>query len=141
VRGHLRATANLSPQQGPPVPSDIFFKHPAVTFKVCKSVDHHTIQINQPTRCNSLTSLLLDVYVWLHVFRASPRQSSGAYNCTRSLWFYRWQEEAGALLVVVWPVTTAPGFTVGRKRLERCWSWGGPVFWFFGWGKTPHKHR
>ena len=35
------------------------------------------------------------------MIRASPRPSSGAYNCTRSLWFYRWREAAGALLVVV----------------------------------------
>jgi hypothetical protein len=63
----------------------------------------YIIQTNQPTRCNCFTSLLFDVYVWLNIFRASPRPSSGAYNCTRSLWFYRWREEAGALLVVVWP--------------------------------------
>jgi len=25
--------------------------------------------------------------VWLNMFRASSRPSSGAYNCTRSLWF------------------------------------------------------
>jgi len=30
-------------------------------FYICKSVDHYTIQINQPTRCNSFASLLLDV--------------------------------------------------------------------------------
>jgi hypothetical protein len=71
-----------------------------------KSVHHHTIQINQPTRCNTFTSLLLDVYVWLSMYRASPRPSSGAYNCTRSLWFYRWREEAGVLLVVVCQTTT-----------------------------------
>jgi len=74
------------------------------TLDVRKSVPHHTIQIIQPTRCNSFTSLLFDVYVWLDMFRASPRPSSGAYNCTRSLWFYRWREAAGALLVVVWPL-------------------------------------
>jgi len=68
-----------------------------------KSVHHLTIQINQPTRCNSFTSLLLDVHMWLNMVRASPRPSSGAYNCTRSLWFYRWKEAAGALLVMVWP--------------------------------------
>ena len=62
------------------------------------------IQIIQPTRCNSFTSILLDVYVWLNMFRASPRPSSGVYNCTRSLWFNRWREEAGVLLVVVWQV-------------------------------------
>jgi len=46
-----------------------------------------TIQIIQPTGCSSFTSLLLDVYVSLSMFRASPRPLSGAYNCTRSLWF------------------------------------------------------
>jgi hypothetical protein len=62
------------------------------------------IQINQPTKCNSFTSLLLDVYVWLNMFRAPLRPSSGAYNCTRNLWFYRWSVVVGALLVVVWQV-------------------------------------
>jgi len=47
------------------------------------------IQINQQTRCDSFKSLLLDVYVWLNMFRAPSRPSSGAYNCPRSLWFYR----------------------------------------------------
>jgi len=66
----------------------------------------HTIQIIQSTRCNGFTSLLLDIYVWLNMFRASPHPSSGAYNYTRSLWFYCWKEVAGALLVVVWQATT-----------------------------------
>jgi hypothetical protein len=73
-------------------------------FDVRKSLHHHTIRIIQTTRCNSFTSLLLNVYVWLNMFRASPRPSSGAYNCTRSLWFYRWRAVAGAMLVVVWQV-------------------------------------
>ena len=47
-------------------------------LKVCKSVHHHTIQINQPTRCNNFSSLLLDVYLQLNMFRASSRPSSGA---------------------------------------------------------------
>jgi hypothetical protein len=29
-------------------------------FKVCRSVHYHTFQINQPTRCNNFSSLLLD---------------------------------------------------------------------------------
>jgi hypothetical protein len=57
----------------------------AIEFDVGKSV--HTVQINQTTRCKSFTNLLLEVYVWLNTFRASPRPSSGAYNCTRSLLF------------------------------------------------------
>jgi len=50
----------------------------SIYLKVCKSVHHHTIQINQPTRCNNFSSFLLDVYVLLNVFRASSRPSSGA---------------------------------------------------------------
>jgi hypothetical protein len=47
-------------------------------FKVCKSVHHCSIQINQPTRCNNFSSLLLDVYIQLSMFWASSRPSSGA---------------------------------------------------------------
>ena len=47
-------------------------------FKFRKSVHHHTIQINQPTRCNNFSSLLLDVYLQLNMFRASSHPSSGA---------------------------------------------------------------
>ena len=49
-------------------------------FKVCKSVHHQTIQINQPTRCNNFSSFLLDVYLQLNTFRASSRPSSGAQH-------------------------------------------------------------
>jgi hypothetical protein len=81
-----------------------------------RSIKLYLIQINQPTRCNRFTSLLLDVYVWLSMFWASPRPSSGAYNCTWSLWFYRWREVAGAFLVVVCQNTTknAPTATLQR---------------------------
>jgi hypothetical protein len=75
-------------------------------FDVSNSVHYHTFQINQPTRCKSFTSLLLEVYVWLNMFRLPPRPWSGAYNCTRSLWFYRWSVTVVALLVVVWQTTT-----------------------------------
>jgi len=36
------------------------------------------VQINQATRCNNFSSLLLDVYVQLYMFRASSCPSSGA---------------------------------------------------------------
>jgi len=35
------------------------------------------IQINQPSRCNNFSSLLLDVYLQLKMFQASLRPSSG----------------------------------------------------------------
>jgi hypothetical protein len=34
------------------------------------------------------TSLLLDVHMWLNIIWVSPLPSSGAHNCTRSLWLY-----------------------------------------------------
>jgi hypothetical protein len=46
------------------------------TFFVEKFVPR-IIQINQQTRCNNFSSLLLDVYVQLNMFRAFSRPSSG----------------------------------------------------------------
>ena len=48
------------------------------SVEVCKSVHHHTFQIIQPTGRNNFSGLLLDVYVWLNMFRASSHPSSGA---------------------------------------------------------------
>ena len=84
----------------------------------------YTIQINQPTRCKSFTSLLLDVYVWLNMFRSLPRPSSGEHNCTSNLWFYRWRVVVAAFLVVVWqvmparprPTTLQPPLSNGNQR-------------------------
>jgi hypothetical protein len=47
-------------------------------FEVCQSMHYHTIQMNQPTRCNNFSSLLLDVHLQLNMFRVSSRPSSGA---------------------------------------------------------------
>jgi hypothetical protein len=90
----------------------------ACPFDIHKSVHYHTIKINQTTRCNSYTSLLLDVYVWLKMFRALLRPSSGAYNSTRSLWFYRRRVAVGALLAVVWQVVACQG-----QQLQFLSSW------------------
>jgi len=48
-------------------------------------VHHRTIQINQPTRCNNFSSLLLNVYAQLNMFRAFSRPSSGAQHWRGSL--------------------------------------------------------
>jgi hypothetical protein len=52
--------------------------------------------------------------------------SSGAYTCTRSLWFYHLIVAVGALLVVVWQTTTnnAPEVTVFQgARSGPCRGW------------------
>jgi hypothetical protein len=48
--------------------------------------------------------LIIWRFVSLTMFRVPLRPSSGTYNCTRNLWFYRWRVAVGALLVVVWQV-------------------------------------
>jgi hypothetical protein len=90
-------------------------RHKIIGILQTRNRDSRRIHINQRTRCNSFTSLLHDVYVWLNMFRAPPRPLSGAYNCISSLWF-------AALLVVVWQVTcqtttnNAPTATLQRQN-------------------------
>jgi hypothetical protein len=64
-------------------------------------MDHHTIPINQPTRCNSFSSLLL--YVQLNMFGSPHAHHQALNNCSSSLWFYRWSVVIAVLLVVVGP--------------------------------------
>jgi hypothetical protein len=58
--------------------TETLFANRGSNIKVCKSVHHHTIQVNHPTRCNNFSSLLLDIYLQLNMFRASSRPSSGS---------------------------------------------------------------
>jgi len=68
-------------------------------------VHHHTFQINQPTRCDNFSSLLLDVYVQLNMFRASSRPSLGAQQL-------QWQS-------LVLPLERGGSSAVGRGRASR----------------------
>jgi hypothetical protein len=60
------------------------------------------LQINQTTRCNNFSSLLLDVYVQLNMFQASSRPSSGAQ-------LLQWQP-------LVLPLECGGSSAVGRGR-------------------------
>jgi hypothetical protein len=62
----------------------------------------YTIQINQPTSCNSFTSLLLDVYVWLNIFRAPLFHHQERTTALGASGFTVGEGRVGALLVVVW---------------------------------------
>jgi hypothetical protein len=53
------------------------FTYLFIKFKVFKFGHHHTIQINQPNRRNNFSSLLLEIYLQLNMFRASSLPSSG----------------------------------------------------------------
>jgi len=48
------------------------------TFKVCKSVHHHTIEINHQLVATISPVYYPDVYLQLNTFRASSRPSSEA---------------------------------------------------------------
>ena len=61
-----------------------------------------TLQINQPTRCNSFSNLLLEIYAQLNMFRASSRPSSWAQQL-------QWQP-------LVLPLVHGDGSAVGRGR-------------------------
>jgi hypothetical protein len=55
------------------ITEDAFFK-----FKVCKSLYHHTIQINHQLDVTIFSVYYPDFYLQLNVFRASSRPLSGA---------------------------------------------------------------
>ena len=75
------------------------------TFKVCKSVHHQTIQINQPTRCNNFSSLLLAVIYSSKCFGRPHAHHQELNNCSSNLWFNRWSVLVAVLLVVVGATT------------------------------------
>ena len=50
------------------------------------SVHHNIIHKENPTRCNSVSKFLFNIYVKFNIFWATHGPSSGAYNCTSSLW-------------------------------------------------------
>ena len=57
-------------------PLPMFLPHcdrPSFTLMQNNRQSYSAVQINQPTRCNNFSSLLLDVYVQLNMFRASSR--------------------------------------------------------------------
>jgi hypothetical protein len=55
-----------------------YVQHDKILHHAYSTITLITFQINQPTRCKNFSSLLLDVYVQLNMFRASSRPSSGA---------------------------------------------------------------
>jgi hypothetical protein len=64
-----------------------------------------TIQINQQTRWNNFSSLLLDVYVQLNMIRASSRPSSGPQQLQKQR--------------LVLPLEHGGSSAVGRGRADR----------------------
>ena len=85
----------------------------ALKFKVCKSVHHHTIQINQPTRCNNFSSLFLVVYL-----QRPHAHHQELNNCSSSLWFYLRSVVTGVLLVALGPTgpTTTDSTAINTLR-------------------------
>jgi len=74
-------------------------------FKVCKSVHHHTIQIN-----HQLDSTLSPVYYFTFIYGSTCFGRHHAHhqelnNCSSSLWFYLQIVVIAVLLVVVGPAS------------------------------------
>jgi hypothetical protein len=72
-------------------------------FKGCNSVHHHTIQINQTTRCNNFFSLLLDFFYSSTCYGRLHAHHQELNNCSSSFWFYLRSVVIAVLLVVVGP--------------------------------------
>ena len=87
-----------------PTPEDVCLTK-ACSFKVCKSVHHHTIQINQPTRCNDISSLLLTFIYSSACFGRRYAHYQELNNCSSNLWFCLRSVVIAVLLVVVGPVS------------------------------------
>jgi len=52
-------------------------------------VHHSTVHKEKSNKMQQRTNILLfHIYVKLNMFRATHRPSSGAQNCTGSLWFF-----------------------------------------------------
>jgi hypothetical protein len=81
-------------------------------------VHHHPIQINQPTRCNNFSSLLLDVYLQLNMFRASLCPSLGAQQLQQQPLVYCWSVVV-AMLVVVGPASLTTTNSTAITKLRR----------------------
>ena len=88
-------------------------------FKFCKSVHHRTIQINQPTRCNYFSSLLLEFIYDSTCFGRPHAHHHELNNCSSSLWFYRWSVVVAVLLVVLRPAGPTTTNSTAVTTLQR----------------------
>jgi hypothetical protein len=57
-------------------------------FKVCKSVHHHTIQINHQPDATNFQFIILTFVYSLTCFRRFPAHHQELNDCSGSLWFY-----------------------------------------------------
>ena len=59
-----------------------------VKFKVCKSMHHHTIQINHQPDATIFQFIILTFVYSSTCFRRFPAQHQALNDCNGSLWFY-----------------------------------------------------
>jgi len=81
-----------------------------ITFKVCKSVHHRTIQINYQPVATIFRFSFPDVYLQLNMFRAFSRPSSGAR-------WLQWQPLVLPLYLYLIELQM-----MGGKTPETCWA-------------------
>ena len=88
-------------------------------FKVCKSVHHHTIQIN-----HQLDATISSVYYLTFIYNSTCFGRPHAHhqelnNCSSSLWFYLRSVVIAVLLVVVGPTGPTTTNNTGTTTLRR----------------------
>jgi hypothetical protein len=72
-------------------------------FEVCKSVHHHTVQINHQLDA-TISSLFYLTFIYSSTCFGRPHVHHQELNkCNSSLWFYHWSVVVAVLLVVVGP--------------------------------------
>jgi hypothetical protein len=78
-----------------------------LTFKVCKSVHHHTIQINQPDASTSQIYYLIFIYSSA-CFGCPRAHHQELNNCSSSLWFLPLEHGGSSAVGCGWagPTTT-----------------------------------
>jgi len=96
-------------------------------YKVCKSVHHHTVQIN-----HQLDAAVSPVYYLTFIYSSACFGCPHAHyqelnNCSSRLWFYLRSMVIAVLLVVVGPVVNryqllSPG-SEGKNRVCSCSCW------------------
>jgi len=90
-----------------------------LTFKVCKSVHHHTIQINHQLDATISPVYYLTFIYSLTCFGRPHAHHQELNTCSSSLWLYRGGVVVAVLLVVVGPVGPTTTNSTAITKLRR----------------------
>jgi protein-S-isoprenylcysteine O-methyltransferase Ste14 len=96
-----------------------FYIQGVLKFKICKSVDHRTIQINHQPDATTFQFIILTFVYRSTCFGRFPAHHQEHNDCSGSLWFYL------RIVVIVMTCSTATAviklLMMGGKTPETCW--------------------